>query len=149
MAKHFTILLLLFSCGNVYANTILELIRNDSFLMRGNVDIVDLDGEKFLISVGIAIIYDHHPIQIKQSILKAKVMAHSQLSSFINENEIRVVEEIVTIHKKNSFRLLNEKTNYIQVITENIEGPIAGFSNIGSWYDNGFAYWVVGFRMPF
>lgn len=149
MKINFFLILLL--ATPAHANSLSEIIRQDQFLLMGNIGIIDFFDEKYIISVGNAFIDDDKPDQIMKAMSMARANAQSQLSKFANDNVIKVTEEvknIVTVIPKGKPHIQDSKTKYIELINEKTEGPLKNIINIESWRTKNNYYWVIGVKIP-
>lgn len=145
--KFFLILLL---TTNAQANSLSEIIKQDQFLLMGNIGIIDFLDEKYIISVGNAFIDGDKPDQIIKAMLIAKANAQSQLSKFANDNVIKVtkqIKNIITVIPKGKSHIRDSKTKYIELINEKNEGPLKNIINIESWHTKNNYYWVIGVKI--
>ena len=137
--------------AQLFANDLLQKIREDQFLLLGNVGNVDYMDDKYIISVGVSSISNSSPSLKRKAMIETKAKAYSQLSKFIHENEIKVIELFKTketVTKINNSQNKDSKSEFVETIQEKNEGPLKMIENIGSWSTNEKFYWVTGIKIP-
>ncbi len=141
----------LLSVSVLHAENLLEKVKNNEFLLAGNLAVFSIGSERHLVSVGTAEIKSSDPSAIKRARVMAKVRAQNQLSQFINDTRIEITEvlenKIQVVEEYGQKPLTQQKETYIELIREATHGKIGNIITLDAWRDKNIYFYV--FDLPF
>ncbi len=147
----FCCLYLLYPSNQIHAETLLDLIKKDSFLKSGNVSILEHEDAKYLVSVGASTVATSVPTNWKDARIKAKLLSQQQISKFINDinvNASEAIEEVVVVFSTdNGIKTRKVDSRYIEDIKETSEGSLTDIITIGDWKDQNNYYYAIGKKL--
>jgi hypothetical protein len=138
---------LFLAAGVVDAKTLLDQVKESSLLLDGNIAILTHGGNRSLVSVGVSEVDTTNLSSVKWARTTAKVRAQNQLSQFINDVSIEVIETMkdkVEIIEENGQPVSRQEgQTYLEHIKETNRGALKNFITLGSWTDSTGYYHVI------
>ena len=128
-------------------SSLLDAVRVNEFLMAGNVDIVDVAGSKFLVSVGVARVSQDNPKTKLNAMRSSRLRSHEGIAKLIFGSKVSSVEKLQTIvvsQKDNSGKVSRRIDEvFVTELRERSHGVLPPNIDVGDWLgiDQQY-YWV-------
>jgi hypothetical protein len=120
--------------SNAFDLDLLEIVKEDDFLISGNIGFIANNKGEFLISVGFSTFDENTATAQMEARNVAKLVAKQNLVEFIHEIKVKSESELTIYSEKQSDKNIKIKS-LSEAIRSYSEGVIKNISDIGSWVD--------------
>ena len=126
---------------------LLAYIKNDDFLIEGELGFIEYNEGKYIIAVGISEIKKKSKRGRLNARKKARLKAENKINEFINGTNVLSIKKISEKYKIN-FKTKEETKiqEHYKMIKEQSSGILKNLENIGKWHEDGEYFYAVGFK---
>lgn len=131
---------------------LLNVVKNSDFLLLGNIETLNLDNKRYIVSTGVSMTKDSSPKALVGAMRIAKLRSFDALMKFIYGTVVRSDEHletrtVITTEFGVSKRVTSD--SMVTILREIGKGEMPPHIDIGNWLGkDGQYYWAIGIALP-